>query len=430
MAAPAIGLYEYLANEEDARVCSEISGAACKDVSGNFVTIFVAQFLSKLADALASAKIVIPWFLTGVGAPAFFGGILVPIREAGSLLPQLLIGGYIRQHAIRKWFYVTGSVLQGLVIAMMAWAVTILTGMAAGVAVTVLLILFSLARGLCSVASKDVLGKTIPKTRRGLLSGYCASAAGFVTIAIGGALTLEAHPESAQLIWLLILAACCWLSAAIAYARIKEYPGEADGGANTLKQAFSSLAILKTDANFRRFVITRCLLMSSGLAAPYFIILAGQSSEDSSLIDLGTFVIAGGAARLISGVIWGKLADRSSRKLIVGCALLAFGLCALAAAFAYLRPSGNTSLLVGLFFLLSVTHEGVRLGRKIYIVDLADGNRRTDYVAVSNTLIGVLLLIVGGSGALLAQLSMSAVLAFYAASSLLACLVGLRLPEA
>ena len=237
----------------------------------------MAQFLSKLADALASAKIVIPWFLTSVGAPAFFGGILVPIREAGSLLPQLIIGGFIRQHPVRKWFYVIGSILQGLVIALMAWAVILLEGMAAGIAVTLLLVLFSLARGLCSIASKDVLGKTIPKKRRGLLTGYCASAAGFVTVVIGGALTLEPQPESNELIWLLMLAAACWFSAAIAYARVVEYPGEADGGANTLKQEFGSLSILKTDVDFRRFVVTRCLLMSSGLAAPYFIILAGQS---------------------------------------------------------------------------------------------------------------------------------------------------------
>lgn len=422
--------YEFLVNEEDARVCSEISDDACRVVPGNFFAIFLTQFLTKLADALASAKIVIPWFLTSVGAPAFFAGILVPIRESGSLLPQLLIGGYVRQYAVRKWFFVLGSVLQGLVIASMAWAVSHVQGMAAGIAVVILLTLFSLARGLCSVASKDVLGKTIPKTRRGLLSGYCASAAGFVTIAVGGALTLEQRTQSSDLIWLLLLATACWFVAAICYSRVREFPGESEGGGNALSEAFRRLAILKQDASFRRFVITRGLLMSSGLAAPYFIILAGQTAGADSVLDLGVFVIAGGTASLVSGVIWGKLADLSSRRLIVGCAFLASLLCALASLFASLEQAAGTALLVGLFFLLSVTHEGVRMGRKIYIVDLAGGNRRTDYVAVSNTVIGVLLLIVGSVGALLAQISLSTVLAFYATSSLLACVVGFRLPEA
>jgi hypothetical protein len=37
-------------------------------------------------------------------------------------------------------------------------------------------------------------------------------------------------------------------------------------------------------------------------------------------------------------------------------------------------------------------HGGVRLGRKIYLVDMASGDNRAAYVAVSNTLIGVLML--------------------------------------
>lgn len=46
-------------------------------------------------------------------------------------------------------------------------------------------VFFSLARGLCSVSDKDVLGKTVSKSRRDRLMGYSASLAGIVTLAIG-----------------------------------------------------------------------------------------------------------------------------------------------------------------------------------------------------------------------------------------------------
>ena len=423
-------LYEYLANEEDARVCEGISEAACREVPGNFLAIFVSQCLTKIGDAITSAKIVIPWMLAGVGAPAFFAGMLVPIRESGSLLPQLLIGGYVRRHAVRKWFYVIGSVLQGLVVLLLAAVFLYLQGRTAGLAVVGLLVLFSLARGLCSVASKDVLGKCIAKTRRGLLSGYCASAAGLITIAVGAAVLLQTQPSSGELVWLLLVAALCWFIAAIAFARVKEFPGASDGGGNAVKKALASLSILRTDGDFRRFVITRSLLMSSGLASPYLILLVRQSNAGNSLLSLGVFVIAGGIASLIGGVTWGKLADRSSRKLLAGCALLVFFLCAAAGFIASQSDLDATPLLLLLFFLLSLTHDGIRLARKTYIVDMADGNRRTDYVAVSNTLIGVLLLLVGAAGALLAQLSLTVVLGFYGVSSLLAFVMSLRLPEA
>ena len=96
---------------------------------------------------------------------------------------------------------------------------------------------------------------------------------------------------------------------------------------------------------------------------------------------------------------------------------------------AWLDEFDGIAVVVLLFFLLSVTHQGVRLGRKTYVVDLASGNRRTDYVAVSNSIIGLMLLVVGLAGALLSQISVAAVLAGFALTSLLALLIGQRLPE-
>ena len=57
------------------------------------------------------------------------------------------------------------------------------------------------------------------------------------------------------------------------------------------------------------------------------------------------------------------------------------------------------------FFGLGVAHAGVRLGCKTYLVDMSDGNQRTNYVAVSNTVIGGLLLLIGALGTLAALVS-------------------------
>lgn len=430
MAAKIEQFYEYLADEEDARVCMDISDDACRVVPANFFITFVTQFLTKVADALASAKVVLPWLMTSAGAPAFFSGLLVPIRESGSLLPQLLIGGFIRGHGVRKWFYVAGCLLQGLAVIAMAWAGLRLDGVAAGSALLLLLVLFSLARGLCSVASKDVLGKTIPKTRRGLLTGYCASAAGLVAIGAGASLTLVSRPDAEVYAFLLVSAGLCWIVAAAAYATIREYSGATEGGGNAIKKAFASLSLLRTDRHFRNFLVVRCLLMSSGLAAPYFILLAGQSGAGNMVVNLGVFIVAAGVADLVSGVTWGKLSDRSSRRVLMLTALSTALLCGVAGALSLAQPDPGTWIMLILFFLLSVTHQGVRLGRKTYVVDLASGNRRTDYVAVGNSVIGVMLLLVGVAGAGVAQVSIAAVLGLFALASLSAMAIASRLPDA
>lgn len=106
----------------------------------------------------------------------------------------------------------------------------------------------------------------------------------------------------------------------------------------------------------------------------------------------------------------GKLAllrdDVPFRRFVVARALLSIAV-ALAAWL-----GGPGWLYLAAFLGLGVAHAGVRLGRKTYLVDLAEGNRRTDYVAVSNSVIGALLLVWGALGALTATWSVpSAVLA-------------------
>ena len=421
-------LTEVFNDEEDARVCKDISEDACKVVRGNFTLILCSQFFSKLADALASAKVVLPWLMTSIGAPVFLSGLLVPIRESGSLIPQLFIGGVIRRFAQRKTFYVLGACIQALSIAGMAWVVLNLRDLTGGLAIIALLSVFSLARGLCSIASKDVLGKTIAKQKRGSLSGYAATAAGAIGMVVGFVLLFDLNMQE-NLPWLLVGAAACWFISAALYQLVREFDGETEGSDNGFLHALKSLNIVKDDKEFRQFVITRCLLMSSGLSAPYFIILAQSNQQDNHYTNLGLFIVFSGLASFVSASVWGKLADNASRCVIVITALLVTLLCLSGGVIDALGLSNNSWLVMSLFFLLSVTHQGVRLGRKTYLVNMANGNQRTRYVAVSNTIIGFLLLLLGLLSALLAQFSLTAVFAIFALSSASALCISLQMKD-
>ncbi|MDH3282916.1 MAG: MFS transporter, partial [Gammaproteobacteria bacterium] len=81
------------------------------------------------------------------------------------------------------------------------------------------------------------------------------------------------------------------------------------------------------------------------------------------------------------------------------------------------------------YFLLSIAHDGVRVGRKTYIVDLAGGSRRTDYVAVSNTAIGIVLLLAGAIGTLSAVVSIGGIILILSVIAAAGALVGTALPE-
>jgi len=398
-------LYALVAHEKGVRACTDLSEQACRDVPGNFFRLAGALVLTKMADLLINPKTVLAWLMTAVGAPAALVAWLVPVRESGALIPQLVIGAWMRRHPRRKPFWVLGSILQGLCVLAMAAAIGWLEGKAAGLAIIALLVAFSLSRGLCSVAVKDVEGKTIPRTRRGRLSGLATTLSGVGTLVLTLALFAgQRDPSFAFYLGLLISAAVLWWLAAALFSRIGEEAGATGGGGNTLRQALGHLRLLRDDPPFRHFVITRALLMASALGAPFLVILA-QNGGSGWL--LGGFVLASALASTVSAGFWGWMADTSSRRVMLRAGTMAALICLTGGGLALTGLEGRALdwLYPGLYFVLAIAHDGVRIGRNTYLVDMAAENRRTDYTAVSNTVIGVLLLVVGGVSALAATAS-------------------------
>jgi len=422
-------LYSLIANEEDARICTDIPEEACREVPRNFFLILASNVLTKLGDLLISPKTVLAWLLSAIGAPALVAW-LVPIRESGSMIPQLLIGAWMRRKPVRKWFWTLGSFGQALSVMAMAASVWFLEGYAAGTGVVAALILFSLARGFCSVSMKDVQGKCIPKTRRGRLSGLASTIGGSATVALTVLLFWDRGDPSLLFYTLLLsLAAALWVIAGLLFASVDEQAGETGGGGNALGEAVKSLSLLRDDPPFRHFVITRALLLCSALASPYFVVLA-QKSTDSGWL-LGVFLLASSLASSVSASVWGWMADTSSRNVMIRGAAMASGVCLLVGATAMIGGSdtGGIWFYPVAFFVLSIAHAGVRLGRKTYLVDMAGGNKRTDYTAVSNTIIGVLLLVTGGLTALISMISDVAVIIVLGLMGLAGMVSALRLQE-
>ncbi|HLS72260.1 MAG TPA: MFS transporter, partial [Actinomycetaceae bacterium] len=89
----------------------------------------------------------------------------------------------------------------------------------------------------------------------------------------------------------------------------------------------------------------------------------------------------------------------------------------------------GAALFVGSYLALTLIHTGVRVGRKTYLVDMAEGDQRTRYVAVSNSAMGIILLLTGGFSAALSGLGVHWALLFLAGLGVLGVLAARRLPE-
>lgn len=426
-------LYEWLTGDDDSRMCDDIPDEACQEQPRNFFLHLFASLGNKLADELSSARLVLPWLLGIIGAPVWMVGLLVPIRESGALLPQLFVAGFIRLKPQRKWVWVAGATLQAIAAAALAALALAGSGAWGGTLVLAALVLLSLARGLSSIATKDVLGKTIAKRRRGTLMGWSGSVAGAATLVAGGVLVgFGDSPGHVALAILLLIAAVGWLLNAFCAARIREVPGAVEGGENAWDSIKLGLSLMHEDRTFLHFNIARALLLSSALALPYLALL-GQQQSGTELGGLGLLVVVSGLAAMVASPVWGKRADQSSRRVMRDAAIGTAICCLLGALLAWWPGSWTQSVLpyAVVYSLLVIVHHGVRLGRKTYLVDIASQDNRALYVALSNTFTGVLMLVVGGIiGALAQWLGSAMLLVVLALTAVGAMLSAQRLPEA
>ena len=413
--------------DDEGRACADIPESACQQEPGNFFRHVGSLALSKSADGLIDPKLVLSWLMTSLGAPVALIGLLVPVREAGALLPQLMTAGFLRRLQRRKWAWAAGSMVQGLAAASIGLIAISLTGASAGWAIVIALAILALARSVCSVCFKDVLGKTIDKARRGTATGLAGSIASVTVIAYALTLSFNLIDRMMLVTGGLFVAGGAWLVGAMLFATLDEQAGATEGGRSALKEALNNFTYLRDDPQLTRFILTRGLLTATALAPPFMIAVGSEAGE--SYDKLGFLVLASALASLCSSFVWGRLSDRSSRKVLIFSALVAAIILAATSWLAFAGTLGGGYILPVLLFGLMIAYQGVRLGRSTHLVDMADQGTRAAYTALSNTIIGLLLL-AGGIFSLVANwFGGEVVLAVMAGMSGLAILAAWGLEE-
>ncbi len=425
-------LYRLLIRGGEAGVES-LGERARPHVAANALRQMTAQTLQSVGDQVVNAKTVLPWLLSALGAPGALVAFLVPIRESGSMLPQAAWAPWVQRRRVRKWVWVAGAAGQAAATAALALLAATASGALAGAGVLAAVAVFALARSLSSLAGKDVLGRTVPKGQRGQIKGVTTAASAAVALTLGAALRIWGGDGAGRGVFAVLLgaAALAWVGGAAVYASIKEPP---EPGAPPARDqpgwAAQARRLWHDDAVFRRFVTARGLLLVSALSPP-FVVGLGIRQGGAGLASLGLFVIAQGAAGLVGGRAFGRLADSSSRRLMIGASLAAS--CVIVAFLALLLvpgAGGSSWLSPAAYLLLALVHVAARLARKTYVVDIAAGDQRIQYVAVGNTLMALLLLAVGAVTAALALLGGEAALALLAVLGVAAAAVARELPEA
>jgi hypothetical protein len=358
-----------------------------------FTQLISIATCGKLADLLISAKTTLPWLLASLGAPIWIVSMLVPIRESGSLIPQWPLKQKVSHIENRLVIWRWGIVIQACSIFLMLASAIFTKALIAGLLILFCLLLLSLGRSLSSLSMKDIQGINVEKGQRGKLVGMASTMSGLLSLITAGLLILSPQDMSMKAIQLLIT-----FSAFIMFVSLFLSIGLTANLSDNKKDSNDGKSLWKTinqQADLRQLIISRCLLLHAALIAPFFV---SASAINNDFFQLPYFIIASALASFLSSYLWGKMADKSAIHTMLYATLVCISA---SVAFYFVTSVDKWWVDVFLFFVLNLGYAGIRIGRKTYMLDIAQGSQRTLYVAAANSMVGYVLLMLGGLYALL-----------------------------
>ncbi len=410
-----------------------------REIRRSFILGVVNGALFEFAERLIDPPLVLTWFVSRLTSSNLLVGLVAPLGDAGWFLPQVFIAGLVQRMPRKMLSYTLAAVVRAISWSLVAVAVW-LVGDPALLLVT-FFILYGVARlaaGLGGLGFFEVVAKTIPANRRGsffawrmLTGGLLGLGAGVVTQEV---LNRFAFPRGHALLFVVYTAVI--IPAMLAFIIIREPPGTAVSHTPTLRQQLRrARQLLRTDAVFRRYMGMRTALGLAGIALPFYGVYARNVLGAPEGM-VGIYVAVRVGAGLLANLPWGSLGDRKGNRLVtlwlsLGSALTALLALALAGWVATSPSRGPwlPYLALPIFLLNGALAPASMLVGSNFLLELVPETERSLYLGLSNTLIGIVVLISGFGGLVVDLLGYTGLFGLSAFLCLLAWWWSRGLPE-
>ena len=371
-----------------------------RDRRRNSALLGVDYVVFWVAMAFLGPMTVLPTFVRLLGGSQVAVGSLGTIMTGGWLLPQLLAGRHVVGRPLVKRHVLVPAYAGRLLLLMLVPTLLWLAPRAAYLALAALLLSylgFTVGDALSTVAWLELLGKTVPAERRGRYMGLLQALGSFLAIGAGmlvRAILARSAPFLANHLLLILTAAILFVLGTTATALVREPSGASSGKPQPgWRDYLPRLAsIMRTDRRFAWLVVVRWLAALGDMGAAFYVLYAVDRLAIAPEM-AGLFISAGVAGSLFSGVCLGFLADRRGSaqviRVIVALRCVCPVLVLAAPLVARLHPSLGLWTMASVFFVGGVANGGYMVGFTNLLLQIAPPAERTTYVALANTLGGL-----------------------------------------
>jgi MFS family permease len=368
----------------------------------NFVCLVLDYVFFGVGLALVSQTTVLPSFISQLTDSAPLIGLASTIQTGAWLLPQLIAASYLADKDRKKPYLMLYAALGRPVFWLLA-GVLFLAGDGAPTLVLGLffvgLTVFMCTDAVASVAWFDILSRAIPPTRRGRLIGAGQVLSGLLTVGAGAVVNALLGPQGppfphnyALLFFLAGLSLfASWLAMNFLHEPVKPTQGERLPWNAFLPKL---LTVLRENRAFSLVTVLRLLTGLSGMATPFYVVYAtGELHFGTEAI--GLFLSSQVVGGILAGFVLGYLNERSGSKIVIQCStILAIASPLLALLMRPMAPRAGASTIYIyslIFFAIGALNSAYMTGFINFVLELAPPEERATYIALTNTLCGVLL---------------------------------------
>jgi MFS family permease len=372
------------------RTHQEIEAEVERNYRWNFTVNFLDGATFWIGYSFVSVSTIVPLFVSKLTLNPLVIGLVAVLGQAGWYLPQIFVAGPTERMARKKPIVVNlGFFLERVptwlwpVAALMAPLMPIL-------ALVVFLFSFAwhgIGAGTIAPAWQDMVARCFPVQRRGRFFGlttFVGTASGAIG-AIFSSWLLKTYVFPTNFFYAFLIAAIfinlSWVFLALTREPVQPVIAPPPSGANHFWSRL--VRIVQQDHNFRRFLLTRLLVVLGMMGMGFVTVEAVQRWQVADSV-VGHFTVALLIGQGLGNLLAGLLADRYGHKLSLelGVAAAAIGF-----ALAWLAPGASWYYAVFVFLGMAI---GIQIVSGILItMEFSAPEQRPTYMGVANTIAGM-----------------------------------------
>ncbi len=366
-----------------------------RNLRWNFSANLIDISFITISLSLVSRETVMPVLVSQLTDSKLAIGLIPAIYTLGFYLPQLLSANFTEGLVYKKPITMfLGGVGERVPYGLSALVLFFLAASQSSLTLVLFFLLLSITAITSGVATPpwyDMIAKVIPVQYRGTWSGVSHGLGAI--LGIGGAYfvgkILERYPFPNNFALLFVLS---FVMAAISFVGLalnREPPSLSVKEHRPMLSYLKTLPrILQENTNYRRFIISRSILLLGTMATGFYMVygtehFATDQASVARLTALLTGVLIGSQA--ISNLIWGFISDRKGHKTVLVSAAFVLMLVALTA----LLGNSPTWLVIS-FILLGVYLAAEQVSGLNIILEFCKDEDRPTFIGLSNTLLAPL----------------------------------------